>query len=524
MLSTISGLILIISIYPTTVSATNPLEALLMPGKLTAPHSQLEDNCDNCHQALKKDKQNQLCLSCHDHENIASDIENKEGFHGISAQVVGTQCKECHTDHEGRDFDITKLDPDTFAHTDTDFELNGKHNLTACSACHEKQGKYTKDEFECITCHKSDDTHDGALGLSCNSCHTANSWRMTKFEHTGEIDFALKGKHNSIQCQACHISSSYDNTPKNCHACHSINDVHQGKLGDKCNSCHTEKSWTKYSFNHDTKTDFKLSGKHTSLSCNICHLKPVPNKDKPRINCSDCHLSEDVHKGTNGQDCKTCHDTESWDDAKFSHDKDTDFILTGRHKELGCRACHKESSYETKLGRQCYSCHEDNDIHRGFQGRQCQTCHGEDKWRSNITFNHELSTFPLIGQHDTLACGECHLTERYSTTNSSCIGCHAQDDVHNNSLTGACEQCHNPNAWNLWLFDHNDQTEFPLKDSHEGLACKSCHMGQMSNEKEQHACNDCHHRDDAHDGRFGTQCDRCHLETNFKALDFKTQH
>ena len=50
-------------------------------------------------------------------------------------------------------------------------------------------------------------------------------------------------------------------------------------------------------------------------------------------------------------------------------------------------------------------------------------------------------------------------------------------------LGDACEECHNPNAWSLWMFDHNKQTEFELEGKHEGLECKACHTEPLKKGK-----------------------------------------
>ncbi len=59
-----------------------PLNALVMPGKLSEAHAKLEGECRNCHAAFKKSAQSELCLDCHNHQAVAEDIASGRGFHG----------------------------------------------------------------------------------------------------------------------------------------------------------------------------------------------------------------------------------------------------------------------------------------------------------------------------------------------------------------------------------------------------------------------------------------------------------
>ena len=509
-------------LYTSSVYSANPLEMLLMPGKLTAAHAHLEEQCENCHESLNKEKQNHLCLDCHDHKNISADIKNNTGYHGRSELVANAQCNDCHTDHEGRNFDIVRFDSDSFSHEDTDFQLSGEHRLVQCISCHKPKTGYLIKEFECISCHKSDDTHNGEFGSECESCHTAQGWQKTKYDHTAETGFALKGAHADVQCHLCHVTSSYENTPTECVSCHRINDTHKGVFGGQCNNCHSEEGWDQADFDHTSDTDYQLTGKHRELSCSSCHIQAVHTRQESRQQCADCHLSDDVHNGTNGSDCKSCHRTSKWQTVDFNHDTDTDFALRGSHSDLDCAACHTEGDGNDKAQSHCFSCHQNDDLHKGALGRQCQTCHNEKDWSSDILFNHDLSAFPLIGQHNTVACGECHLDNRFSFTRQGCFSCHALDDEHQGSLDISCNVCHNPNGWEFWRFSHDLATDFPLEGAHNGLACELCHTKPQEDGHSTDAnCSNCHRQDDVHRGRFGDQCNRCHVQSSFDELRFR---
>jgi hypothetical protein len=57
------------------------------------------------------------------------------------------------------------------------------------------------------------------------------------------------------------------------------------------------------------------------------------------------------------------------------------FALSGAHARLQCNACHKRPAGETKLGRDCMSCHSTDDVHLGQFGRRCETCHSTISFR-----------------------------------------------------------------------------------------------------------------------------------------------
>ena len=69
---------------------------LLMPGQVIQGHVKLEGECSNCHKPYDKAAQPGLCKDCH--KDIAKDIADKHGFHGLMKEEK--PCKECHTEHK----------------------------------------------------------------------------------------------------------------------------------------------------------------------------------------------------------------------------------------------------------------------------------------------------------------------------------------------------------------------------------------------------------------------------------------
>lgn len=502
-------------------------EKLFMPGPVIAGHEEYEQKCENCHVRLKETTQQQLCLDCH--EDIAVDQAADKGFHGRNKAASSQDCRVCHTDHKGRDAQIVWLDPDRFNHEDTDYPLTGRHQQAECLSCHQPDRKHRETPDQCFDCHEDNDVHKGELGQECKNCHSPKGWGSDQFDHS-QTEFELKHSHNDVACDLCHIREEYKDTPKQCYSCHAIKDVHEQRFGDQCQECHSEKKWDESLFKHDRDTDYKLRGKHSKVDCHSCHsIADARNKKKnvktqPR-NCYSCHRLDDVHQGQNGKQCRDCHNENSWQESEFDHDRQTDFPLRGAHARTGCESCHDSQDEERKTDKQCYACHQHQDAHEEQLGKRCDRCHNDKSWwLEDVRFDHDLARYPLIGQHAVVGCESCHDDSRFQDTASECKDCHQQDDVHQQALGTDCAQCHNPNGWLIWQFDHGD-TDFPLQDAHQQLHCHSCHYEPLEPETDssprQYQCIDCHNRDDVHEGNFGADCSQCHNQKDFKTIDIR---
>ena len=513
--------ILLVLIYSEAIHALD-VEKLFMPGKLIAGHMKYETECKHCHVRLRDTTQKQLCMDCH--KPIGVDVRKKTGFHGKNKKAISSDCKVCHTDHKGKDARIVWLDKDRFDHKPTDYPLLGKHLQTECADCHKKDKKFRDAPSACVSCHKDDDFHKNKLGDKCADCHNPKAWTSEQFDHD-KTDFKLKHAHKQVACNLCHIDNRYKKTPKTCVACHAIRDVHENRFGNKCEDCHVEKKWDESIFKHDRDTKFRLKGTHRTVSCHSCHSASDKTKTKKKVQrtCFDCHRLDDVHKGNNGKKCQDCHTEKSWLESAFDHDEKTDFPLRGAHKKASCQACHQTNAYDKKTDTACYSCHKHEDAHKDQQGKQCETCHNESTWwLQDVRFDHELSNFPLIGQHAATGCESCHFTSAFKDAGSECNDCHQEDDVHKQALGENCAQCHNPNDWLIWRFDH-DETDFKIKGAHDELHCDSCHFKPLDkNNKRVRRCIDCHNRNDIHNGNFGPDCDNCHTQDEFSSPNIRS--
>jgi hypothetical protein len=492
---------------PATASFAIDWERMVMPGPLVAAHEDLEKDCASCHQAFNVEAQRALCLACH--ELVADDIAGGVGFHSRNPLASTGQCKSCHPDHKGREADIMGLSEATFDHAQTDYDLVGRHASVACNDCHPANEARRDAATECYACHEDDDVHKGELSNDCGKCHDEIQWRTTRFDHD-TTDYPLAGAHADASCAGCHVAQKYAGTPTDCISCHAIDDAHGGRFGKDCADCHTTTAWVKKGFDHERESGFALVGSHAEASCVTCHRQPPGERTLPET-CSGCHANEDVHSGRFGAECGTCHASSTWDEVRFDHAKQTEFPLRAAHAQASCNACHTGRVAEQELAVDCYGCHRADDVHRGNLGKDCADCHGQDSFSGRVSFDHELTGFPLLGLHAMASCESCHRDHRFEEQKVACHSCHAVDDVHEGTLGARCEDCHNPNGWARWRFDHDRQTDFALDGAHEGLECAACHRTSMTNgARMADDCLDCHDSDDAHRGGFGRDCGDCH--------------
>ncbi|MCW9004346.1 MAG: cytochrome C [Gammaproteobacteria bacterium] len=491
-------------------ASADSFEKLLMPGKVVNGHAKYEDNCNKCHDVTDKSRQRSLCLDCH--EKIKADIDKVTGYHGKHEAASRQNCKLCHIDHEGRDADIIKLDKRVFEHEYTDFKLQGAHVRVECTQCHVENKKYREAPLQCYQCHDKN-PHHKEIGKKCNSCHSQDSWKVFKFDHD-KTKFALKGRHKKINCNSCHMNDRYKNTPRQCYSCHSVDDVHTGKNGKECAKCHGVDDWKKTSFDHDKKTKFSLKGRHKTVSCASCHVKN-PYKVKIKKDCYSCHRSDDSHHGYYGKKCNDCHGVSRWGKIHFDHDRDTKYRLSGKHKQAQCVSCHKGYVYKEKLPTKCVDCHAIDNVHKSGKTADCSECHNTRSWVEKISFDHDMSRFPLIGLHAITACDDCHLSKQYKNISMKCNDCHKPDDVHKSRLGIKCESCHNPNGWKYWRFDHAKDTRFKLTGVHDKIDCYDCHNQAVKEISIDKSCGSCHQGDDPHNMQFGRQCEQCHDTESF---------
>ena len=384
------------------------VEKLLMPGPVARAHEKQESDCANCHDRSNKRTQSELCMDCH--KDVAADVRTHHGYHGRMPNPGAGECRACHTDHKGRSADIVQLSRAQFDHRQTEFELEGAHRSLDCASCHKPGQAWRKAPENCIGCHKSDDVHRSQFTQSCGECHASVAWAGGRFDHD-KTDFRLTGAHTSLACNACHIGGRYKPTPNSCNGCHATDDVHRGERGEACGKCHSTREWKSAKYDHLKETGYELLGMHADLDCLSCH-RSGNYQDKIAKTCEGCHRADDAHAARFGGKCEDCHDNEHWKPVPYDHLARHKFALVGAHASIACDACHTAPTAAQKLGTRCADCHRAEDVHGGKVTGGCENCHGQEGWRKGLSFDHDLTDYPLLGLHRVVSCAQCHATPR----------------------------------------------------------------------------------------------------------------
>jgi hypothetical protein len=252
------------------------------------------------------------CASCHADPHLGQ---------------VGADCATCHS-VEG-----AKFAPDLFAHTRSRFVLVGKHQTVECAKCHRSEtgtfpaGPGTAVRLkalatDCRSCHA--DVHLGQVGAACETCHTAETFEVTKYQHRRPAANFFGGGHQKAKCGACHksVTGAFPAGPgtavrlsglaTTCQSCHA--DVHLGQVGTSCETCHTVDAFRVLKYQHRRPPPDFFVGSHLRARCDACH-KPVTAQFPAgrgtavqftlETRCVACHV--DVHHGALGEDCQRCH-------------------------------------------------------------------------------------------------------------------------------------------------------------------------------------------------------------------------
>ena len=411
-------------------------------------HAALTTNCSACHTAFWNPvSMSDRCSACH--TDIAAQLKDPASIHGVfKAADPGLDCRTCHSEHKGAHAPMTNVVNMEFPHEALGYALTAHRN-------------------------RSDGTP-----FSCPDCH-------------GQAYTAV---YDQQTCTSCHQKVKPG-----------FMSAHLETYGQNCLGCHDGVDSYGHAFNHNA-VPFHLAGKHAGLDCGQCHagarsialLKATPQ------DCSSCHAKNDPHQGQLGTDCAACHTPAGWVPSTFDHNS-SGFKLIGKHSSVVCTGCHVNAVFKG-TPTDCYSCHARDDKHSGQFGTACDACHSPADWLP-ITFDHNSSSFKLIGKHAGVPCAGCHVNAVLKGTPTDCYSCHARDDRHNGQYGTACDACHSPNGWLPATFDHS---LFPLTGGHAGLPCTRCHMNGVFTGLST-TCSVCHADPAFHAGLFaGTSCNACH--------------
>ena len=112
----------------------------------------------------------------------------------------------------------------------------------------------------------------------------------------------------------------------------------------------------------------------------------------------------------------------------------------------------------------------------------CDDCHKTDGWKvdlKTVSFDHNKTRFPLIGQHQSANCKQCHTSLEFAVAKTDCNSCHT--DFHEQTVGPDCARCHTPKSWTVTnITQLHQQSRFPLLGAHKTADCRECHKNMMS--------------------------------------------
>jgi len=217
-------------------------------------------------------------------------------------------------------------------------------------------------------------------------------------------------------------------------------------------------------------------------------------------------------------DCKTCHSA-PWD------------VLTMADR---CTLCHIDVAVDMRMAASLHG-----SINHKNPNLKCGHCHPDHRGpdapltiATGADFPHEELGYSLRGHQqlvtgEAFKCSDCHV-QSLSTFNSlDCQTCHQQIDLvftqaHTINYGIDCLACHDGVDRFGKAFSH-EAFPFRLNGKHAQVSCVSCHTnarGVIDFASAPQDCFSCHGQNDAHLGRFGTDCGACHSPEAWEPAKF----
>lgn len=177
------------------------------------------------------------------------------------------------------------------------------------------------------------------------------------------------------------------------------------------------------------------------------------------------------------------------------------------HADFGdvCTRCH--TPFQGVQTARCEACHTDVaqarvasvGLHGHLASDDCVGCHQEHQGESVNLFTQAVEQFTparhaqlvkLEGAHVDLDCDQCHASDRYAGTPTTCYGCHTEPALHSGLFGVDCANCHTSADWHPARLT---QHVFPLDHGNMGeTPCATCHTDTFTT----YTCADCHTADD----------------------------
>jgi len=287
----------------------------------------------------------------------------------------------------------------------------------------------------------------GCLLFGAVSVQAAEEAASSKSFNHMSTGFALRGAHERLNCESCHVRGIFKGTPTRCSGCHLRS---------------TDMEASKKSPNHIPTTE----------ECDVCHNDFLPNVSWQLVRMNHVGIVNN---------CVQCHN------GTFAPGKDPNHIPT----QQPCELCHRSTvSFaggqmdHTGIVASCSRCHNGN-LATGKSGNHvptfqpCEICHFSTTSFAGATMNHQgIST----------GCARCHVQgvatakpPNHIPTTQPCEQCHrsfatfAGATMDHTGIISNCASCHE--AGNLYGITGRPAPPHPPKSVGD---CSQCHLNTRS--------------------------------------------
>ncbi len=234
------GVFLVVLLARTTrLGAANTWQRLVSPGRLSASHAFLENDCAACHTAIQGPEAGK-CIACH--ANNESLLQRQPSvFHAD----IGS-CRECHREHRGIDRRPTDMDHTALAriglqHLQSRERADGedasdyRRLLTWMDRRSGVPPVLSPEEavLDCAACHNSKDHHFQLFGRDCGQCHSTAKWTIPEFRHPSP---------HSTDCAQCHQAPPSHFMGHFNMVCRKVAGKPRAQVS-QCHLCHQTTSW-----------------------------------------------------------------------------------------------------------------------------------------------------------------------------------------------------------------------------------------------------------------------------------------
>ncbi|MEO9934036.1 cytochrome c3 family protein [Rhodopirellula bahusiensis] len=378
-------------------------KAMLLPGKTSHGHYQIEMRCDLCHtegSGLRED----ACTSCHAEElRLAKDTHPASKFNDpTNAELLSVldakNCVTCHREHvEEQTLDMGLTMPADYCfhcHQETletrpshaDFKFDSCAT-TGCHNYHDNRALY--ENF--LLKHADEDAFlEEMVGLKRSPLSAVTDEALSKADADGLAELSMTDSLGDVT-----LLNDWATTA---HASAGVN----------CSGCHLELSEDK--------------------AVESTTLDGTWNRDVSVQTCGRCHEGqmETFFEGHHGMRLAAGLSPMTPRDARLSMHVDAS------HRELDCNACHSGHRFDTKFA----------------SVEACLTCHNDTHSQSFLATSHHAAwKSELAGEAPAgsgVSCATCHMPRMEDDDGNVWVNHNQNDNLRPNEkmIRDVCMECH----------------------------------------------------------------------------------